>query len=112
VKNLPEDLSCGRCGARYLGVLKRRHRETKSLYRRYREKKVLTEGERREVHRLQTSANLYLSYGKRAVLAQAGRGIGPEGAKRVLQKGGDDGERLYKEILRAERTYTRTKQFW
>jgi ATP-dependent Lhr-like helicase len=112
VKNLPEDLSCGRCGARYLAVLKRRYRETKRLYRRYRERKALTEGERREVYRLQTSAHLYLSYGKRAVLALAGRGIGPEGAKRVLQKGGDDGERLYREVLRAERNYTRTKRFW
>jgi ATP-dependent Lhr-like helicase len=58
------------------------------------------------------SAELYLSYGPRLLLVLAGRGIGPETAKKVLIKGRKDSKTLLKEIMKAEKNYARTKRFW
>ncbi|MEE8402086.1 MAG: DEAD/DEAH box helicase [Candidatus Hydrothermarchaeaceae archaeon] len=109
VKNVPDDLKCAKCGAKSLAVIKGRGRELKSLYRRFKKGNV-TDEEKKEIKRMQLSANLYLSYGKKAVIAQAGRGIGPQVAKRVLPALSEDG--FYKRILKAERNYARTKRFW
>jgi ATP-dependent Lhr-like helicase len=111
VKNISDDLKCGKCGARMLAVLKGREKELKGIYRKYKlGKNGLTEEERKEVKAMQTSANLFLSYGKPAIIAQAARGIGPSVAKRVLMARTE--EELYKNILKAERDYARTKKFW
>lgn len=57
------------------------------------------------------TASLVASYGDKAFLVLAGYGIGPDTAARVLatQKEGND---LLREILEAEITYSRTRQFW
>lgn len=111
VKNIPEDIKCPQCGARMLAVLKGRGRELKGIYRRFKARKELVNGEREEVRRMQASANLFLSYGKRAAAVQAARGIGPEVGGRVLL-GARDEESLYRGVLKAERDYARTKKFW
>ncbi|MEM4724790.1 MAG: hypothetical protein QXP01_07240, partial [Candidatus Hadarchaeum sp.] len=67
-----------------------------------------------EEHRVKRSfqaANLVLSYGKRAVIALSGRGIGPQTAARILSKNSSD-EAFYRDILQAERIYSRTRRFW
>ena len=94
-----------------LAVLKGRYRELKGIYRRFKAGEALEAKERREIKRMQASANLVLSYGKEAVIAQAARGVGPEVAKRILIATLAK-EDLYKNILRAERNYARTKRFW
>jgi ATP-dependent Lhr-like helicase len=111
VKSLDEHPQCESCGARMLAVLKGRYRELRALYRRYRRRERLTPEEAQEIARLQASGNLVLSYGKKAVMAMAGRGVGPETAKRVLLATRRDDE-LYRNILRAERNYARTRRFW
>ncbi len=111
VKNLDEHPSCGNCGARMLAVLKGRYRELRALYKKFRRQERLTQEEAQEVARMQASGNLVLSYGKKAILALAGRGVGPETAKRVLLATRKEDE-LYRNILRAERNYARTRRFW
>jgi ATP-dependent Lhr-like helicase len=110
IKNIRE-VKCPRCGARMMAVLKGRNKELKGLYRRYKSGNGLSKEEKLEVKSMQTSANLVLSYGKRAIVAQGARGVGPEVAKRVLREGRDD-DALFKAILKAERNYARTRQFW
>ncbi len=111
VESLPEELRCGNCSARRLAVLKREERELISLYRRYRRGERLGDEELRKVRSMQLSAELFLSYGKLAVIAQAGIGTGAETARRILGRALDE-EHLYREILRAERDYARTRQYW
>jgi ATP-dependent Lhr-like helicase len=57
------------------------------------------------------TASLVATYGHAAFLVLAGYGIGPDTAARVLgtQK---EGSHLLQEILSAEITYSRTRQFW
>jgi ATP-dependent Lhr-like helicase len=59
-----------------------------------------------------TSAELLATYGERALLCLAGRGIGPDTARRLLARHYRDEDALLAEILRAERSYARTRAFW
>jgi ATP-dependent Lhr-like helicase len=112
IRSMPEEPVCANCGARFITVLKGRDsREKKKLYRRFRDKKPLSAKERREIRAMQTTANLVLSYGKDAVIAHGARGVGPETAKRILSRSRSE-EELYRNILKAEKTYARTKRFW
>src|SRR2546422_782947 len=58
------------------------------------------------------SAGLLQTYGKKAGLVLAARGVGPTTATRILRNrsGGEDS--LYLSILRAEREFERTRMFW
>ena len=58
------------------------------------------------------SAGLLQTYGKKAGLVMAARGVGPATATRLLRNrtGGEDD--LYLSILRAEREFERTRMFW
>jgi ATP-dependent Lhr-like helicase len=73
---------------------------------------------RREPPRIKSLAAAYLSaellatYGTRALLVLAGRGIGPETARRILGRPYENDQALVAEILRAERNYARTREFW
>ena len=59
-----------------------------------------------------TSAELVAHYGERALYALAARGIGPETARRLLARLYRDDDAFFTEILRAERSYARTRAFW
>jgi ATP-dependent helicase Lhr and Lhr-like helicase len=59
-----------------------------------------------------TSAELLATYGEKALLALAARGIGPDTARRLLARHYRDENALLAEILRAERSYARTRAFW
>ena len=114
MKSIMEDIKCGKCSARMLAVLKGRdNRELMKLYRKFKRGEELSQEEKRRVKSMQTSASLFLSYGKKAVVAQAGIGIGPDVAKRVLSRAriGDE-DSLYREIVKEERNYARTRVFW
>ena len=62
--------------------------------------------------KLSKSASLARSYGERAAMVIAGRGIGPESAGRILRKQLRDESDLVKAIIESEITYARTRQFW
>ncbi len=72
----------------------------------------LTEDERSELAKARRGADLVLSYGRRAVIAQAVYGIGPQTAARILAKMHEDDERFYKELLEAKLKFIETRPFW
>jgi ATP-dependent helicase Lhr and Lhr-like helicase len=59
-----------------------------------------------------TSAELVAHYGDRALYALAARGIGPDTARRLLARLYRNDDAFFTEILRAERSYARTRAFW
>ena len=71
---------CSRCGAIKIAVVRRFNKQFLPLLT----KKHRNAAENKEVRRLHKNASLVLSYGKFAVLALVGRGIGPDTAARIL----------------------------
>lgn len=58
------------------------------------------------------SANLVQEHGKKAVIALAARGVGPQTAARIIAKFRESEDDFYRDILEQERQYARTKSFW
>jgi len=79
--------------------------------RKWRRGERLTGSEERVVRAAQQSAILVMSYGKRALLCLAGRGVGPAAATRILGSCRSY-EELVREIAKAEASYARTREYW
>ena len=65
-----------------------------------------------DVERLYRSASLVQSHGRTAIIALAGRGVGPQTAARIMNRHREDAREFYRDILEAERQYARTRSFW
>jgi len=129
VKDLPKTLHCVNCQSKLLAVTGAKNMDAELLLNRYlkkarREKTAFgnqqkpssqpvefTKDEQDYLDRLADSASLVAASGHRAVIAQAGRGIGPRTAARILRRQSDKNE-LLKDILREEQIYARNKRFW
>ena len=59
-----------------------------------------------------TSAELLANYGIRALYCLSARGVGPDTARRMLSRLYRNDQELFAEILKAERSYARTRAFW
>jgi len=112
VGELPEEPKCVKCGSGllvpcYWGTAKLSELITK------RESKVLlNEDERVELSKARRGADLVLSYGKKAVVAQTVYGIGPQTASRILAEMHDNEEAFYRDLLEAKIRFVTTRQFW
>jgi ATP-dependent Lhr-like helicase len=108
VARVPDRPQCPSCGARLIAAVKPYEEDLCThLLRR----KPATEEEKAIQARLLRNANIVLSSGKKAVIALAGRGVGPEIASRILATM-TEGDAFYREILKAERNFIRTHRFW
>lgn len=105
---VPDPPRCPLCNAGLVAVLKPWEEPLLALVKR---KKNRTDEERATENRLLRNANIVLSGGKKAVLALAARGVGPENASRILSTLAE-GDGFYQEIIKAERNYIRTRRFW
>ncbi|WP_340099284.1 DEAD/DEAH box helicase [Salinibaculum salinum] len=68
--------------------------------------------EEKATERAYRTASLVQSHGKRAVVALAARGVGPQNAARIINKLREDEDDFYRDILSREREYARTRSFW
>jgi len=110
VERVSEQPECPLCGSRMIAALKPWEEEEIKIVKKPEKKK--TAEDRRRTKRVYRNANLVLSYGKIAAIALASRGLGPETAARVVGKRQSDELEFYRDILKAEREYARTKRFW
>ncbi len=110
VRDVEETPVCPVCGSRMLAALKPWEKDEIELVKKA--SKITSDADRQRVKRVYRNGNLVLSHGRSAVIALASRGLGPETASRVIRKLRDDEEDFYRDILREERNYVRTKRFW
>jgi len=112
VGELPEEPKCAKCGSGllvpcYWGTAKL----SELIYKRE-SKALLNEDERADLSKARRGADLVLSYGKKAVVAQTVYGIGPQTASRILAEMHDDEEAFYRDLLEAKIRFVTTRQFW
>ena len=113
VRELEEELACERCGSKLLAVL-RRHQSPDAflaMVGRWKKGETLSDEEREKLAYGRKTADMVLSYGRRAVVALTVYGIGPITAYKVLSKMNKD-EEFYADLLKAKIQYMRTKPYW
>jgi ATP-dependent Lhr-like helicase len=111
VQGAEERPRCPLCQAVAVAVLRPWERNALKLWER-RNKKGLSDEERKEWRRLQANAGTVMAHGRKGMMCLVARGVGPETAGRILMKQRDDELALLRDILEAEVTYARTRQFW
>jgi ATP-dependent Lhr-like helicase len=114
IGELAEEPGCKKCGSGLLTPSFWGTGKTSELLKRKLSKgeASLSEDERADLAKARRGADLVLSYGRRAVIAQAVYGIGPQTAARILAKMHEDDERFYKELLEAKLKFIETRPFW
>ena len=109
VKNLPDRPRCPSCGSTEVAPLKESEDVIASMVRKA--GKGLSKAEGRVWRRAKRYAKLVSRYGKVAVVVLAGKGLGYEDAKWVLDMEDRVSDRLFELIMEAERRALR-RRFW
>lgn len=112
LRDLKDGYRCPKCGSAYLGFLGFNDRSTARVIRALEHDEHVPRELNPIKRELTESADMYLSYGRRALVVLAGFGIGPATAKRILRKRITNEAEMYSEILKAEEQYIKTKEFW
>jgi len=112
IRTLPNKIRCPTCKSTLVAVTYKDDVELRKIVRKKIRKQELTREEEKKWLTAWKSASLMQTYGKKAAIALAGRGVGPTTAVRILRKPHKTEEKFYMNIVRAEREYTRTRMFW
>jgi ATP-dependent Lhr-like helicase len=114
VRNLPENPSCEKCESKLLALLypNQDAKRIREILKKRREGKELTEEELKDLTHARRTADLILSYGKKAVIALEVKGVGPETAFRILGKMHPKEDEFYMDLLKVKIQYLRTREYW
>ncbi len=112
VRSLPDKVSCPMCKSTLVAVTYENDTDLRKIVQKKQRKQKLTGEEEKKWLTAWKSASTVQTYGKRAVVALAGRGVGPTTAIRILRRRRKTEDAFYMDIVRAERDYLRTRMFW
>ncbi|MGB9741510.1 MAG: DEAD/DEAH box helicase [Candidatus Bathyarchaeales archaeon] len=114
IKSLPENPTCQKCQSKLLALLYRNQdaKRIREILKKRREGKEITEDELKDLAHARRTADLILSYGKKAIIALEVKGVGPETAFRILGKMHQKEEEFYMDLLKAKIQYLKTREFW
>ncbi|MFA9518138.1 DEAD/DEAH box helicase [Halopenitus sp. H-Gu1] len=108
VRRVDDQPACPECGSTRIAALNPWDEETVRAVR----ADEKDDEQERLTKRAYRSASLVQAHGRRAVVAMAARGVGPENAARIISKLREDEEAFYRDLLKQERQYARTQSFW
>lgn len=114
IRDLGEQPVCRKCGSKLLAPLypSQDAEHVYEVLKRRREGKEVSEEELKELTLARRTADLVLSYGKKAVMALEVKGVGPETASRILGKMHPKDDDFFMDLLKAKILYLRTREFW
>jgi len=114
VRELPEKPTCPKCGSGLLAEVRydQNPNDLVAILKRRQKAEQLTPEELEKLTYARRTADLTLSYGKRALIALQTKGVGPETAFRILGRMHSNEDDFYMDLLRAKIQYLRTKPFW
>jgi ATP-dependent Lhr-like helicase len=114
IRDLPEKPMCQKCGSGLLAEVRydQNPKDLVAVLKRRQKGEQLTPEELGNLTYARRTADLTLSYGKRALIALQTKGVGPETAFRILGKMHSNEDDFYMDLLRAKIQYLRTKPYW
>lgn len=114
VRNLSEHPRCAKCGSGLLTILYRSQNpdEFLLLLRNRVAGNEVNAIDLKTLTQARRTADLVLSYGKKAVVALEVKGVGPETASRILGKMHQKEDEFLKDLLRAKINYLKYKPLW
>ncbi len=112
VSDVTDPIICPRCRSKRIAVVKPDDFQALKLARMAIDGKLKRMEDIQAYKRYASIAELVRMYGKRAIVALAGVGIGPATAKRILRNLYLSEEEFYKAIAEAERMYIKTRPYW
>lgn len=114
IREMGDHPRCGSCGSGLLAMM-RRHQSPEhflSLLRRFKEGEELFGDDQDQLVHGRKTADMVLSYGRKAVEALMVYGVGPVTSYQVLSKMHRSEEEFYKDLLKAKIQYMKTRQYW
>jgi len=114
VRSLPEQPFCENCKSKLLALLypSQDAKHVSEILKKRLKGKELTEEELKDLAHARRTADLILSYGKKAITALEVKGVGPETAFRILGKMHPKEDEFYMDLLKAKIQYLRTRDYW
>ncbi len=114
IRSLSEHPACEKCDSKLLALLypSQDVNRLRELLKKRREAKEFSEEELKELTNARRTADLILSYGKKAVIALEVKGVGPETAFRILGKMHPKEDEFYMDLLKAKIQYLKTREYW
>jgi ATP-dependent Lhr-like helicase len=112
IGDLEERPVCPECSSRLLGLAQWWSDHIRSCLLKKLAREELREDEQKLLTRTRQSADMVLSYGRRAIIAQCVYGIGPQTASRILAKMHDTEEEFYRDLMEAKMSFITTRPYW
>ncbi len=112
IRDLEDNPACPACGSRLLGLVQWWSEYIRTLLQKKRKREDLKEDELKLLVKTRQSADMVLSYGRRAIIAQCVYGIGPQTASRILAKMHDEEGEFYEDLLEAKITFITNRPYW
>ncbi len=109
---LEEKPTCDRCGSGLLALVGTTDQNIHNLASKKKSGKHLSKLEIERLAKARRTADLILSYGKRAVIALTIVGIGPQTASTILASMHTITSEFYYDLLKAKIHYITTREFW
>ena len=114
IRELDDNPKCATCGSGLLAMM-RRHQSPEylfSLLKKWRQGDELFGEDLEQLVHARKTADMVLSYGRKAVEALMVYGVGPVTSYQVLSRMHRSDEEFYKDLLRAKIQYMKTRQYW
>jgi len=112
IKDIAEQPVCKNCSSGLLAVSSWSSQSVVDALSKKLAKQDMNDSERDTLAKARRTADLVLSYGKKAVLAMSIYGVGPQTAAKILAKMHDDEESLYRDLLEAKLKFITTRPYW
>jgi len=106
-----EPPTCGLCHSRLVASTYPSDHDASKIVAKKKRGAKLDTAEEEKLRKLWKTSSLLQQFGRLALLALSGRGVGPEVASRLLRNYVDE-ESFVKSIYRAEKLYLQTRGFW
>ncbi len=112
ISELEDKPTCNRCGSGLLALVGSSDKNIHNLVSKKKSGKYLTQLEIERLAKARRTADLILSYGKRAIIALTIIGIGPQTASTILASMHTKTSAFYYDLLKAKIHYITTRELW